>query len=75
MRSLHLPGHHGEGDRGLAALAWALCGVAAVLAIVVALLLDVDPSSAELAIAAIAVVATAVWVHYWRRLWEDERRS
>jgi hypothetical protein len=73
VRSLHLLGPHG--DRGLAALVWALCGVAAVLAIAVALLLDVDPSRAELAIAAIAVVATAVWVHYWRRLWEDERRA
>ena len=46
-----------------------------MLAIGVALLLDVDPSRAELAIAAIAVVATAVWVHYWRRLWEDEHRA
>jgi hypothetical protein len=49
--------------------------MAVLLSITVAAAGGIEPSEAELATAAVCVLAVLWAVHAWRRLWADERRE
>jgi hypothetical protein len=55
------------------AVGWAVAGALALAAIVAGWMGAFDAASAELLTAAVVILATAWWVHGWRRLWLDER--
>ena len=59
--------------RSLQPLFWGLSGTFVLVAIVVGVIADVEPADAELATAAIVVLATLWLAHSWRVLWDDER--
>ncbi len=54
---------------------WALTATVVLVAIVIGVVADVDPAQAELATAAIVILATLWLAHSWRVLWDDERRE
>ncbi len=66
-------GHHPL--KSIQPLFWALSGTLVVTAIVIGVVADVKPSDAELATAAIVVLAALWLAHSWRVLWDDERRG
>jgi hypothetical protein len=53
---------------------WAVAGTAVVMYIAVAAAGEIKPSEAEVATAAVALVAVLYAIHAWRQLWADERR-
>ena len=59
--------------KSLQPLFWALSGAFVITAIVVGLVADVEPGEAELATAAVLVLAALWLAHSWRVLWDDER--
>ena len=78
MSTLRLPhpdrrGPHPRLD-AVRALLWPVVGTAVVLAIAAAAAGGIEPSEAEVATAAVCVLAVIYAAHAWRRLWADERR-
>ena len=66
-------GHHPL--KSLQPVFWALSGTCVLAAIVAAVVADLEPADAELATAAILVIAALWLAHSWRVLWDDERRG
>jgi len=76
VATLHLPRGDGEHHlrQTLVSVFWAVCAAAVMLALVLGAILDVQPSDAEAATAAV-LLAAALWLaHEWRLQWRQERR-